>query len=200
MGVNFREDGVVPGPGEEGPLPQVNAVDDGRAFPFETLLAGGRLSVHGKDVHVQPELVRRHPPFDAYRPWIMDLGEEVDEVLFLAPGVVKAAVGSGTVAAVRGREALEVRARHQYVHVVVPGDESLVADRSEQGAVCDGVAQTLPPAEGVHIREDVQQPHLDFPQVGDPFHQNLSTTLKMRSRTSSIVPMPSISLYLPAFL
>ena len=113
-------------------------------------------------------MVGRHARLDAAGAGVVHLGEEVHERGLGRFGAVEHLVGAA--AAVFTHEAFEVGARHQQVDVVVPGNEAFVAHRAEQRAVGHRITQTLFAAEGVHVAQDIQQPHLYFAAL-----QRLST-------------------------
>ena len=60
------------------------------------------------------------------------------------------------------QEVFEVLAGHHYIQVVVPGDESFMADCPEQGSVSERICYAVFAAEAVDLYEYVKKGKLEF--------------------------------------
>ena len=88
---------------------------------------------------------------------IMYLGEEMNEILILVPGIVKTPVTGARLPPERSQEHVEIRSGHKKVNVIVPWYESLMPHCSYHCAVGNGIAQVVFQAELIHGLQDIQQ-------------------------------------------
>ena len=79
----------------------------------------------------------------------------------IADGLRRAGFGA-IYEASNGEEALELRAGHHQIDVVVPGDEAVVADGAEQRAAGEEVLNVLGLADFIHESEHVRKDGVDF--------------------------------------
>ena len=124
----------------------------------------GRSRVDGEDIQVEAEAIDVLALLlHADGPAVHDLGIAGDEPCLRRIGIVQKAIGSAVV--VKRHETFKIRAGHHDINVVIPWDETFVADGSEQGAIGEGIADPLLPAEVVHIDQDIEQDRLDLLQI-----------------------------------
>ena len=124
----------------------------------------GRSCIDGEDIQVEAEAIDVLALLlHADGPAVHDLGIAGDESCLRRIGVVQKSVG--TTVAIECQEPFKIRAGHHDINVVIPWDETFVADGSEQGAIGEGIADSLLPAEVVHIDQDIEQDRLDLLQI-----------------------------------
>ena len=91
----------------------------------------------------------------------MNLGESTHEVFVFGAAVVKQVI-SMVLAWICCYEALEIRPRHNDVHVIIPRNESSVPDCSKKGTESEGIAYAVLAAEGIHVGEYFQKNGMDI--------------------------------------
>ena len=122
---------------------------------------GFRKAVHREDIDVDAMVDIEMGPglADEGRVPVSDFGEKVPRDFGIIPSVMQREM-RGQVGGGQLQEALEVPAGHGDIDIVVPGDEALVADGSQKGAIHRKIAQPVTLA-------DVEK-HLQDGELGGP--------------------------------
>ena len=126
---------------------------------FSSLLHIAVPGIQREDVHIQAQLeLLLLTVFDLQGGHIAELGVGEQEALVLLE--VKQAILLGVLE--NRQQSVVILTGHQHVHVIVPRNEALVTDGSEEGTVRDKVTDVILLAEIVEGLEDLQLNFLDL--------------------------------------
>ena len=117
-----------------------------------------RHGIHGKHIHINAAQVTEMEPFDEGRRGILHLAERQGVCLVVLR--TDKLIGLGQPFAAVLDEPLIVRTRDHHVHVIIPGNEALVADGTQKAAVEDAIGDVVLTEGAVHHLHDFQHAHL----------------------------------------